>query len=87
MELSLLSDNTGVEARGVDLSRPLDVETKNRLNKAFVERSVLVIREQNLTASQLRDGVQNFGEIFQQHNTRFSLPECPEIHYLSNKDR
>ena len=65
MELSLLSDNTGVEARGVDLSRPLDVETKNRLNKAFVERSVLVIREQNLTASQLRDGVQNFGEIFQ----------------------
>ena len=87
LELSLLSDNTGVEARGVDLSRPLDVETKNRLNKAFVERSVLVIREQNLTASQLRDGVQNFGEIFQQHNTRFSLPECPEIHYLSNKDR
>jgi len=87
LELSLLSDNTGVEARGVDLSRPLDVETKNRLNKAFVESSVLVIREQNLTASQLRDGVQNFGEIFQQHNTRFSLPECPEIHYLSNKDR
>ena len=87
MELSLLSDNTGVEARGVDRARPLDVETKNRLNKAFVERSVLVIREQNLTASQLRDGVQNFGEIFQQHNTRFSLPECPEIHYLSNKDR
>ena len=57
------------------------------MNQAFVKHSVLVIRDQTLTARQLRDAVQNFGEIFPQHNTRFLLPECPEIHYLSNKDR
>jgi len=87
LKLSRLSDATGVEARGVDLSQPLDVDTKSRLNQAFVDHSVLVIREQTLSATQLRDGVKNFGEIFPQHNTRFSLPDCPEIHYLSNNDR
>ena len=86
-ELLPLSEHTGVEAKGVDLSRPLDEETRSLLNQAFVKHSVLVIRDQTLTARQLRDAVRNFGEIFPQHNTRFSLPECPEIHYLSNKDR
>ncbi len=87
LELSQLSDKMGVEARGVDLSKPLDVVTQNKLNKAFVDHSVLVIRDQTLTPTQLRDAVRHFGEIFPQHNTRFSLPDCSEIHYLSNKDR
>ncbi len=86
-ELFPLSEHTGVEARGVDLSRPLDEEIRLALNRVFVERSVLVVRDQTMTATQLRDGVRNFGEIFPQHNTRFALPECPEIHYLSNQDR
>lgn len=86
-ELLPLSKHTGVEVKGVDLSRSLDEGTRLVLNRAFVEHSVLVVRNQNLTATQLRDGVRNFGKIFPQHNTRFALPECPEIHYLSNKDR
>lgn len=86
-QISPLSDHTGAEARGVDLSRPVDAETRQRLNKAFVDHSVLVIRDQSLTANQLLGGVQLFGEVFQQHNSRFALPECPQIHYLSNQDR
>jgi taurine dioxygenase len=31
--------------------------------------------------------VELFGTIFRQHNTRFALPECPEIHTISNQDR
>ena len=86
VELSPLSDHTGVEARGVDLSKPLDDATRATLNQAFVDASVLVIRDQSLTADQLLVGVRNFGEIFPQHNTRFALPDCPQIHYLSNQD-
>lgn len=86
-QISPLSEHTGAEARGVDLSRPVESETRQRLNRAFVESSVLVIRGQSLTASQLLGGVQLFGEVFQQHNSRFALPECPQIHYLSNQDR
>ncbi len=86
-EITPLSEHTGAEVRGVDLSRPLDDETRARLNQAFVDASVLVIRDQSLTANQLLAGVQNFGTVFLQQNSKFALPECPEIHYLSNQDR
>ena len=31
--------------------------------------------------------MQTIGEVFHQHNTRFALPECPQIHYISNQDK
>ena len=33
-----------------------------------------------------RQAVHLFGEVFAQHNKRFSLADCPQIHYLSNED-
>jgi taurine dioxygenase len=33
------------------------------------------------------DAVKLFGDVFPQHNTRFALPDCPEIHYISNQDK
>lgn len=87
LDIRPLSDHTGAAVEGIDLSRPVDTETCARLNRAFVDHSVLVIRKQTLTAPQLLAGVQLFGDVFHQHNTRFALPECPEIHYLSNQDK
>ena len=87
MEIARLSPHTGAEVRGVDLSAPVDAATRARLNDAFSQHSVLVIRGQTLTAPQLLDAVQLFGTVFHQHNTRFALPDCPQIHYLSNQDR
>jgi taurine dioxygenase len=81
-----LSGHTGAEVHGVDLTRPMDVPLRARLNDAFVRHSVLVFRDQRLTPHQLLDAVQLFGEVFPQHNTRFALPECPQIHYISNQD-
>jgi taurine dioxygenase len=81
-----LSSHTGAEVRGVDLARPLDAAQCEILNRAFVEHSVLVFRDQHLSPRQLFGAVQLFGEVFPQHNTRFALPECPEIHYISNQD-
>ncbi|MBT3907050.1 MAG: TauD/TfdA family dioxygenase [Rhodospirillaceae bacterium] len=85
-QLSALSEHTGAAVEGIDLSEPVDEATRRDLNQAFAENSVLVIRNQTLTAQQFVGAVENFGDIFQQHNTRFALPECPQIHYLSNKD-
>jgi len=85
--ISPLSTHTGAEVRGVDLSKPVDAETRARLNRAFVERSVLVVRDQSLSPEQLLAAVRLFGEVFPQHNTRFALPECPQIHYISNQDK
>jgi taurine dioxygenase len=81
-----LSEHTGAEVRGIDLTRPVDAALRARLNQAFVQHSVLVVRDQRLSPQQLLAAVQLFGEVFPQHNTRFALPECPQIHYISNQD-
>jgi len=87
LNIAPLSDEIGAAVTGVDLSQSVDDETKRELNQAFSENSVLAIRQQDLTAEQLQDAVQIFGDIFRQHNTKFALPECPLIHYLCNQDR
>ena len=81
-----LSEHTGAEVRGVDLTEPVDKLMQARLNRAFVDRSVLVFRDQHLTPQQLLEAVGLFGEPFSQHNSRFALPECPLVHYISNQD-
>lgn len=81
-----LSPHTGAEVRGVDLTQPIDAALRDRLNAAFVDHSVLVFRDQRLSPQQLLAAVQLFGDVFPQHNTRFALPDCPQIHYISNQD-
>jgi taurine dioxygenase len=87
MHIRYLTDHTGAEVVGIDLRQPVSAETKAELNRAFVQRSVLVIRDQTLSPHEVLAAVQLFGPIFPQHNTRFALPECPQIHYISNQDR
>jgi taurine dioxygenase len=87
MEIRPMTDHTGAEVRGIDLARPITPEAKAALAGAFVEHSVLVIREQSLGPPQVLEAVALFGQVFEQHNTRFAIPECPQIHYLSNEDR
>lgn len=84
--INKLTNHTGAEARGVDLREAMDEDTRERLNRAFVENSVLVIRDQALTPAQLLSAVRLFGDVFPQHNSRFALADCPEIHYISNRD-
>ncbi|HAA93078.1 MAG: taurine catabolism dioxygenase [Rhodospirillaceae bacterium] len=87
LNIAPLSEEIGAEVMGVDLSKPVDDETKAELNEAFAENSVLAIRKQPLSPEQLYDAVCLFGDVFRQHNTRFALPECPLISYLCNQDR
>jgi taurine dioxygenase len=86
-EIRRLADHTGAEAVGIDLAQPVSPETKDTLNRAFVEHGVLVVRNQGLSPRQVLAAVELFGPVFHQHNTRFALPECPQIHYISNQDR
>jgi taurine dioxygenase len=75
-----LSAHTGAEIAGVDLSGPVDGQTRKRLNQAFLNHSVIAIRDQRLNAPQFLEAMKIFGEIFLQHNPRFAVPECPQIH-------
>jgi taurine dioxygenase len=82
-----LSSHAGAEIHGVDLSRPPDEAARRGLNQAFLDHAVLAIRDQKLDARQFLDAMTVFGEIFPQHNSRFAVPECPQIHYISNQDK
>src|SRR5476649_2435509 len=86
MAIRRLTDHAGAEAVGIDLTQPVPAETRAALNRAFVEHGVLVLRDQRLTPRQVLTAVELFGPVFPQHNTRFALPECPDIHYISNQD-
>jgi taurine dioxygenase len=81
-----LTEHTGAEVRGLDLSQSISDEARQALKAAFVKHHVLAFRDQSLAPHQLVQAVTLFGEIFPQHNTRFALPDCPQIHYLSNQD-
>lgn len=85
--LKPLSPHTGAEIRGIDLRQPVDEATRTALNQAFVDHAVLAIRDQKLDAPQFLEAMKIFGEIFPQHNSRFAVPECPAIHYISNQDK
>ena len=87
MEIRPLSSHTGAEVLGIDLTQPVCEADRAAMNRAFVERSVLVIRNQTLAPAQVVDAVSLFGTIFPQQNSKFAIPDCPQIHYVSNQDR
>jgi taurine dioxygenase len=82
-----LSGHTGAEIAGVDLSGPVGEPTRKKLNQAFLDHAVIAIRDQKLNAAQFLEAMKIFGEIFLQHNPRFAVPECPQIHYISNQEK
>lgn len=86
MEITPLTPHLAAEVHGIDLSRPVPDAIRVGLAEAFARYGVLAIRGQTLQASQMLEAVQIFGPVFRQHNTRFALPDCPEIHYISNQD-
>jgi len=87
LSVTPLSAHTGAEIVGADLSDPVDEQSRKLLNQTLLDHSVIVIRDQKLNALQFLEAMKIFGEIFLQHNPRFAVPECPQIHYISNQDK
>jgi taurine dioxygenase len=80
-----LTERTGAEVCGLDLTQPVDPETQGALNRAFVKHHVLVIREQKFTPPQFIAGAQVFGELFQHDKREMHVPGYPQIYYVSNE--
>src|SRR4051794_12041307 len=87
LQIRPLSRHTGAEVLGIDLGGTIAPAERAAMYRAFVERSLLVVRGQALSPPQLLQAVSLFGTVFAQHNSRFALSDCPQIHYLSNEDR
>jgi Probable taurine catabolism dioxygenase len=74
----------GAEITGVDLTQPLDAETKDTLRQALLDHQVIVLRDQDVSREQHRDFARIFSnrteDIFNcQNNQAHPVPGFPEI--------
>ena len=82
--ITSLSPHVGAEAIGFDLRSPLDAPTVARLNDALIDHVALVIRNQQLDASQYARAMHAFGEIMPDQIRRYLVPGEPLVSVLSN---
>ena len=57
-----LSENIGVEVRGVDLSKPLDDATRNQVYSLWLKHLIVLFRGQDLAQENLIEATKMFGE-------------------------
>lgn len=85
MEIQRVTPVLGAEILGVDLSKPLSNAEFEAVHDAFVTHSVLIFRDQDLSAQNMIDFSSQFGPLMI-HVLKESLLEGhPEIYKLSNR--
>jgi taurine dioxygenase/putative 2-oxoglutarate oxygenase len=85
MQLRPLCDAIGTEVLEIDISEPVPAATFDRLYKAWLDTSVLLFRDQQITPAQQVAFTRRFGEIVAYNDpTENPLPEQPEILLLTN---
>ncbi len=85
MKITKISEYIGAEVTGIDLTKPVDADTRRRLNEAVVENIALVIRDQHLAPEQFLAAASLFGEPMEQHFTQYAVPGHPLVHKVSNR--
>lgn len=74
----------GAEVIGIDLSKPLRDEDFKRISDAFNDHSVLVYRDQHLTAEEHIAFSRRWGTVQVNVRGEFNKPGYPEIYIVSN---
>ena len=78
------SATLGARVEGLDLSQPLSADVFEQLLQALGRHGVLSYPKQDLTAAQLRDFSQNFGQLEINVAGAYQEPGLPEVMVLSN---
>lgn len=81
-----LTDHTGAEVVGLDFRSPIDTDTRARLNNAFVEHHVLVMRDQDFSPDDFKAAVQLFGELQPHDKKEHHVLGHPDVSYVSNDE-
>ena len=72
--------------RGLDLTKPVDAETRAALNRAFAEHHVLVVRDQKYEPADFMRAVQVWGELQPHDKKDHHIPGFPEMYYVTNQE-
>jgi cyclic dehypoxanthinyl futalosine synthase len=81
-----LTPHTGAEIRGLDLTKPVDAETRAVLNEAFAKHHVLVVRDQKYEPADFKCAVQLWGELQPHDKKDHHIPGFPEMYYVTNQE-
>jgi taurine dioxygenase len=84
LRISKIKEHIGAEVTGIDLTRPVDEQTRRQLYDALVDHVALVIRDQDFTAAQFQAAGELFGELMEDQNRRYLAPGVPLVSTLSN---
>jgi taurine dioxygenase len=82
----LTPHSTGAEIRGLDLTKPVDPETRAALNRAFAQYHVLVVRDQKYEPADFIRAVQIWGELQPHDKKDHHIPGFPEMYYVTNQE-
>ena len=61
--LNKLHDSFGAEIRGLDLSTPMDIETRDAVIRAWLDHLILLFRDQDLSPEAQREFCEQFGPL------------------------
>jgi len=84
LQVAPLSPGFGAEASGVDVAQPLSESAFRAIEQAFFAAQVLVLRAQQLTATQFLEFARRFGPPEPHVIDQFHHPEHADILILSN---
>lgn len=84
LELVPIKDHIGVEARGIDVTQHLAAKDFDRLYEAWIDTTILLIRDQSMTSAQQIDFTRRFGKVVSYTRGEFAEETQPEILVLSN---
>ena len=85
IQITKIKEHIGAEVRGVDLRQPLDAAIRQQIYDALVENVIVVIRDQDLTATQYRQATEQFGELMEDQNRMYLAEGEPLVSVLSNR--
>ena len=84
IEFRPLSDALGAEVVGVDVSDELSDETIAAIRAGWLQHSILLFRNQEMTLEQQKAFTQRFGTLMVSPNSRTRFPDHPEVLVFSN---
>ena len=87
LQAEKLSEHVGVRVAGLDGSKPFDEKTRSALYKAWVDHSVLLLRNQDMTPEQFVEFARQFGKPIEQNLKHLNVPGCPELAFISSDDK
>jgi taurine dioxygenase len=84
LNITPLTDHTGVEVTGLDFTKPVGGQDRTVLQRAFAEHHVLVMREQHFAPNEFKAAAELFGEIQPHDKKERHVPGFPGVDYVSN---